>query len=105
MKAMVLRAIAPMESSPLEWCDVPTPEPGPGEVRIRVRACAICRTDLHVIEGDLPRRRLPIVPGHQIVGVVDAMGAGCRQFSLGQRVGAAWLRAVLPPRLFERSRA
>jgi len=92
MKAMVLRANAPMESSPLEWCDVPTPEPGPGEVRIRVRACAICRTDLHVIEGDLPRQRLPIVPGHQIVGVVDALGPGCRRFALGQRVGAAWLR-------------
>lgn len=92
MKAMVLSAIAPMESSPLEWRDVPTPEPGPGEVRIRVRTCAICRTDLHVIEGDLPRRRLPIVPGHQIIGIVDALGPGCRQFAPGQRVGAAWLR-------------
>lgn len=92
MKAMVLRANAPIASAPLEWCDVPTPEPGPGEVRIQVRACAICRTDLHVIEGDLPRQRLPIVPGHQIVGVVDAVGPACSRFAPGQRVGAAWLR-------------
>ncbi len=92
MKAMVLAAQAPMESSPLEWRDLPMPEPGPGEVRLRVRACAICRTDLHVIEGDLPRQRLPIVPGHQIVGVVDALGADCRRFAVGQRLGVAWLR-------------
>jgi propanol-preferring alcohol dehydrogenase len=92
MKAMVLTANAPIASSPLQWCDVPTPAPGPGEVRIRVRACAICRTDLHVIEGDLPRQRLPIVPGHQIVGIVDALGPDCSRFAVGQRVGAAWLR-------------
>jgi propanol-preferring alcohol dehydrogenase len=89
---MVLNRIAAVASSPLEWTDVPLPEPGPGEVRLKVRACAICRTDLHVIEGDLPRQRLPIVPGHQVVGSVDATGSDCRRFELGQRVGVAWLR-------------
>ncbi|MEN6366401.1 MAG: zinc-dependent alcohol dehydrogenase family protein [Thermoguttaceae bacterium] len=98
MKAMVLRRIAPIESSPLQWTDVPTPEPGPGELRIRVRCCAICRTDLHVIEGDLPQRKMPIVPGHQIVGVVDKLGpppigsSSHDAFQPGDRVGVAWLR-------------
>ena len=98
MKAMLLREIAPIESSPLEWVDLPTPEPGPGEVRVRVHCCAVCRTDLHVIEGDLPRQKLPIIPGHQIVGTVEKLGpplAGSRpetRISLGRRVGVAWLR-------------
>ncbi|MCE5302766.1 MAG: zinc-dependent alcohol dehydrogenase family protein [Planctomycetaceae bacterium] len=98
MKAMVLRRIATIESSPLQWTDVPTPEPGPGELRIRVRCCAICRTDLHVIEGDLPQRKMPIVPGHQIVGVVDKLGpppigsSSHDAFQPGDRVGVAWLR-------------
>jgi propanol-preferring alcohol dehydrogenase len=94
MKAVILDQIAPIASSPLRLGDLPTPEPGPGEVRLKVRLCAICRTDLHVIEGDLPRQRLPIVPGHQIVGTVDGMGSGCNRFRLGQRVGVAWLRAT-----------
>jgi propanol-preferring alcohol dehydrogenase len=92
MKAMLLKQIAAIGSSPLEWGEAPPPEPGPGEVRLKVHACAICRTDLHVIEGDLPRQRLPIVPGHQVVGVVDAIGPDCTRFKLGQRVGVAWLR-------------
>jgi len=92
MKAMVLHDIAPIETSPLRREDLGDPLPGPGEVRLKVRCCAICRTDLHVIEGDLPRQRLPVVPGHQIVGVVDALGEGCRRLALGRRVGAAWLR-------------
>jgi propanol-preferring alcohol dehydrogenase len=75
MKAMLLRHVAPIDSSPLEAADLPAPEPGPGEVRIRVRCCAICRTDLHVIEGDLPQQKLPIVPGHQIVGTIDKVGS------------------------------
>ena len=74
MKAMLLRHIAPVDSSPLEWTDLPTPEPAPGEVRIRVHCCAVCRTDLHVIEGDLPQEKMPIIPGHQIVGIVDKLG-------------------------------
>lgn len=98
MKAMLLRRIAPVDSNPLELVDLPTPEPGPGEVRIRVRCCAICRTDLHVVEGDLPEQKLPIVPGHQIVGIVDKMGPPLEASQLescsriGQRVGVAWLR-------------
>jgi alcohol dehydrogenase, propanol-preferring len=91
MKAMLLCRIAPIESSPLELVDLPLPEPGPGEVRIRVQCCAICRTDLHVIEGDLPQHKMPIVPGHQIVGTVDKRGDNAT-LPLGSRVGVAWLR-------------
>jgi len=93
MKAMLLRHIGPIDSAPLELVDLPIPEPGPGEVRIRVRCCAVCRTDLHVIEGDLPRQKLPIIPGHQIVGAVDKIAeAEKTELRLGQRVGVAWLR-------------
>ncbi len=92
MKAMVLERIAPIASSPLRLSDWPEPQPQPGEVRLKVRCCGICRTDLHVIEGELPPLRLPIVPGHQIVGAVDAIGPSCTRFSVGQRVGIAWLR-------------
>ncbi len=67
------------------------PEPDPGDVRVRVSACACCRTDLHVAEGDLDLPRLPIIPGHQAVGVVDAVGAGCTRLRVGARVGVAWL--------------
>lgn len=92
MRAMLLRAQAPIRSAPLGAAELPTPEPGPGEVRVRVRACGTCRTDLHVIEGDLPPRRLPLIPGHQAVGVVEAFGAGACRFRPGDRVGIAWLR-------------
>lgn len=92
MKAMLLSQTAAIENAPLSWTDVPDPLPGPGEVRLKVRCCAICRTDLHVIEGDLPPQKRPVIPGHQIVGVVDAIGPGCQQFEAGTRVGAAWLR-------------
>jgi propanol-preferring alcohol dehydrogenase len=94
MDAMVLRAQAAIDTSPLVAQALPAPEPGAGEIRIRVRACATCRTDLHVIEGDLAPRRLPIVPGHQAVGVVDAAGPGARRFTTGDRVGVAWLRST-----------
>ncbi len=92
MHAMQLDELAPIESAPLRWIERPDPEPGPGEVRVKVRCCAVCRTDLHVIEGDLPRHTLPIIPGHQIVGVVDWLGDGCTRVKVGQRVGVAWLR-------------
>jgi len=92
MKAMILEHIAPISDSPLRLSEVPTPAPAEGEIRLKVRCCAICRTDLHVIEGDLPRQQLPIIPGHQIVGIVDAIGPGCQRVRLGQRVGVAWLR-------------
>jgi propanol-preferring alcohol dehydrogenase len=92
MRAMRLAESAPIARAPLAAVEVPDPEPGPGELRVAVRACAICRTDLHVVEGDLAARRRPIIPGHQIVGVVDALGPGARRFAVGARVGIAWLR-------------
>ncbi|MFP4107268.1 MAG: zinc-dependent alcohol dehydrogenase family protein [Phycisphaerae bacterium] len=92
MKAMVLNEIAPVEESPLELSDVPAPEPEEGQVRVRVGVCAVCRTDLHVIEGDLERKKMPVIPGHQVVGVVDKLGDGCRRFKEGDRIGVAWLR-------------
>jgi len=92
VRAAVLTAQAPIASRPLALVDTPVPEPGEGEVRVRVRVCAICRTDLHVIEGDLPPRRLPLIPGHQAVGVVDRRGPGCVRLREGDRVGIAWLR-------------
>src|SRR5437773_11389098 len=94
MRAMVLSAQAAVETSPLSASDPPVPEPGPGEARVRVRACGACRTDIHVIEGDLPARRLPLVPGHQVVGTVDALGPGATRFRAGDRVGIAWLRST-----------
>ena len=91
MKAMLLHKPKPAEERPLELADLPLPEPGPGEIRLTVRACGVCRTDLHTVEGDLPLPKLPLVPGHQIVGVVNARGAGADRFAEGQRVGAPWL--------------
>jgi propanol-preferring alcohol dehydrogenase len=76
---------------PLRRRDLPTPEPGPGEVRLRVRACAVCRTDLHVVDGELDSPKLPLVPGHQVVGVVEALGPGVERFAPGDRVGLPWL--------------
>ena len=92
MKSMLLNRQAPVERAPLEWIDVPDPVPGPLEARVKVSCCAVCRTDLHVVEGDLHPPALPIIPGHQIVGVVDALGPTCRRLRLGMRVGVAWLR-------------
>ncbi len=89
---MLLREIRPIGESPLVLSDLPVPAPAAGEIRIRVSACGICRTDLHVIEGDLPPVRLPLVPGHQVVGTVDLPGEGAARFRPGERVGIAWLR-------------
>lgn len=92
MKALVLERQAPIAARPLEIRDRPDPVPGPAEILVRVAACGVCRTDLHVIEGDLEPRRLPLIPGHQIVGRVAACGAGASRFVPGDRVGIAWLR-------------
>lgn len=92
MKAMLLSGVGPVASSPLALGKLPPPVPAPGEVRVKVSACGVCRTDLHVIEGDLPSVRLPLVPGHQVVGRVDLPGEGARRFLPGARVGIAWLR-------------
>jgi alcohol dehydrogenase, propanol-preferring len=81
----------PMDTGPLELVEVPEPDPGPGQVRVRVRTCGVCRTDLHVAEGDLPVHRPRVVPGHEVVGVVDALGPGANRFRIGDRVGVAWL--------------
>lgn len=87
MHAMVLsRPLAP-----LQWQERALPAPGPGQVRLRVLACAVCRTDLHVIDGDLPQARYPVVPGHEVVGVVEALGAQVTVLRPGQFVGLPWL--------------
>lgn len=91
MKAAVLQKAALIEEKPLRLTEVPDPEPGPGEIRIKVRACGLCRTDLHTIEGDLPLPVLPLVPGHQVVGVVDRLGEEVSRFAPGDRVGVPWL--------------
>ncbi|MCS7337290.1 MAG: zinc-dependent alcohol dehydrogenase family protein [Verrucomicrobiae bacterium] len=87
MRAMVLERVG----DALQAREVPAPEPGHGQVLVRVLACAVCRTDLHVVDGELPDPKLPLVPGHEIVGVVIATGPGVNRFRLGDRVGVPWL--------------
>jgi propanol-preferring alcohol dehydrogenase len=87
MKAMVLRAVG----RPLVLEERPEPEPSPGEIRVRVEACAVCRTDLHVVDGELPHPKLPVIPGHEIVGIVEARGEDVAVPVLGTRVGIPWL--------------
>lgn len=91
MKACVLNQISPIEANPLRLIDVPEPEPGPGEVRVRVHVCGVCRTDLHVVEGELTYRIVPMIPGHQVIGRVDALGEGVTELKAGDRVGVPWL--------------
>jgi propanol-preferring alcohol dehydrogenase len=92
MKAQVLTHPSPIDTSPLRLEDLPLPEPQGNEVRVRVEACGICRTDLHVIEGELPPQVEHIVPGHQVVGIVDRCGPHAKRFTEGDRIGIAWLR-------------
>jgi alcohol dehydrogenase, propanol-preferring len=92
MRAMRLRTQAPIDSDPLRVEELEVPRPAGDELLLRVAACAICRTDLHLIEGDLPLVRSPLVPGHQVVGAVMETGARCQRFRPGDRVGVAWLR-------------
>jgi propanol-preferring alcohol dehydrogenase len=91
MRAMLLEKPRPAEENPLRLAELPVPEPAPGEIRIRVSACGVCHTDLHIVEGDLTLPRHPLVPGHQIVGTVDALGADVSEFRMGERVGVPWL--------------
>ncbi|HAF69806.1 MAG: Zinc-binding alcohol dehydrogenase family protein [Acetothermia bacterium 64_32] len=91
MRALVLERQAPVEERPLLLREVPAPEPGPGEVLVEVSACGVCHTDLHLVEGDLPMHKSPVIPGHQVVGRLKALGRGVRGLSVGDRVGVAWL--------------
>jgi propanol-preferring alcohol dehydrogenase len=87
MRAMVLER----PGQPLRLVELPTPTPGDAQVRVRIVACGVCRTDLHVVDGDLTEPKLPIIPGHEIVGYVDALGPGVTSLALGERVGIPWL--------------
>jgi len=85
--AMVLKKLR----TALEWTELADPQPGPGEIRVKVTACGVCRTDLHVVDGELPNPKLPIIPGHEIVGRIDALGTGVDGLQVGERVGIPWL--------------
>jgi propanol-preferring alcohol dehydrogenase len=90
MKAMVIER----PGEPLRSVERVLPQPGPGEIRLRVSACGVCRTDLHVVDGELPQCRYPVVPGHEIVGTVDQIGDGVSGFGAGERIGVPWLGAT-----------
>jgi alcohol dehydrogenase, propanol-preferring len=94
MKACLLERPAPIETNPLKFTDVREPELAAGQILIRVSCCAVCRTDLHVVEGELPPRKSPVIPGHQVVGFVEKAGENARRFAKGSRVGVAWLHHV-----------
>lgn len=91
MRTMCLFQPIPAESRPLKLSDLPAPQPGPGQVRLQVRVCGVCHTDLHTVEGEIHPPHLPITPGHQVVGVLDGLGQGVENRSLGERVGVPWL--------------
>ena len=94
MKAMVLGAFRPAAENPLELRDVPVPAVGPKDILIKVRCCGVCHTDLHAVEGELPDAKLPLIPGHEVIGVVERVGERAARFRAGVRVGAAWLRST-----------
>jgi alcohol dehydrogenase, propanol-preferring len=91
VQAWVVDAPAPADWGPLRRVERALPEPGPGQVRVRITCCGVCRTDLHLAEGDLAPRRPAVTPGHEIVGVVEALGAGADRFAVGERIGVPWL--------------
>ena len=97
MKAVRLYSSSTVESNPLLFEDLPIPQPSLGQVRIKISACGVCHTDLHIVEGEIRPPHLPVTPGHQVVGVVDAIGdsqAGTPAFQAGQKVGVPWLHAT-----------
>jgi len=94
MKAMVLGAFRPATEKPLEMMDVPVPTVGPEDIFIKVGCCGVCHTDLHAVEGELPKAKLPLIPGHEVIGIVEGVGERAGRFKVGQRVGAAWLRSA-----------
>ncbi len=91
MKAQVLYTPAPVTNQPLKLTDLPRPTPPPGQLLVKISACGVCHTDLHVVEGELPDPKLPVIPGHEIVGTVDEIGVGVTRFNPGTRVGIPWL--------------
>lgn len=91
MRAVIVKEFAPIERNPLELVDIPVPEPGPEEILIRNKVCGVCHTDLHTVEGELPQVKLPIIPGHEVVGIVEKRGENASRFKEGDRVGVAWL--------------
>lgn len=91
MKALLLKEPKPVEENPLEAVELPEPEPGPRELRVKVKVCGVCHTDLHTVVGEIHPKLMPVVPGHQVVGIVDKLGPGAKRFSIGERVGMAWL--------------
>jgi propanol-preferring alcohol dehydrogenase len=92
MRAWQVSEQGPADTGPLTAVELPEPEPAASEVRVAIQACGVCRTDLHIAEGDLPLHKQPVVPGHEIVGVVDKRGPGATRFEIGDRIGIAWLR-------------
>ena len=91
MRAWIVDSCGPIDGRPLQQVDKPLPDPGPGQVRVAIRCCGVCRTDLHLAECDLPPRRPGVVPGHEVVGIVEMAGAGVSRFAPGDRVGVPWL--------------
>jgi propanol-preferring alcohol dehydrogenase len=91
MRVWQIEHATPIDNGPLRSAERALPQPAPGQVRVQVRCCGVCRTDLHLAEGDLPAHQPVSVPGHEVVGVVDALGSGCTRFGIGDRIGVAWL--------------
>jgi alcohol dehydrogenase, propanol-preferring len=94
MRAWIVASPGPIDGHPLRQRDLAEPEPGRGQVRVRITCCGVCRTDLHLAEGDLPPRRPGVVPGHEVVGRVDAVGADAGRFAVGERIGVPWLAST-----------
>ena len=94
MRAMQLSNHALVEQQPLELVSLPNPQPGSGQIRVNVQVCGVCHTDLHTVEGDINPPRMPIIPGHQVVGIVDAVGKSVNQLMIGQRVGIPWFHSA-----------
>lgn len=94
MQAMILQSPRPAEDNPLTVVEISDPSPGPGEIRVRVHSCGVCHTDLHTVEGEMDLPTRPVIPGHQIAGEIDRVGAGVTRFSPGDRVGVAWLHSA-----------
>jgi propanol-preferring alcohol dehydrogenase len=96
MRAAILTEPRAVESNPLVMAEAESPQPSANQVKIRIHACGVCHTDLHIVEGQVPAARLPLIPGHQIVGDVDAIGEGVTRFKIGERAGVPWLNWIDP---------